>query len=1831
MKKLLFGAFVALLLSLGQHAVAQSYQQLWKQVDEAAKNDLPQTQRKVLRQLASKAEREHAWGHLLKAELMDASVASIVSPDSLVPAVERLQQREQSATTIPLQAVYQAVLAKIYEGQDRQLKDAKRLAESYRQRALQHPKELAAVKVSDFEPFITEGSDSHFYGDDLLSVIGYETKQYAALHQYYLTTPNREAQLLTALAQLKNEKRPLSLYQKRLDSLMVLYGDLQVCGEAAIQRYTDCLERQSDVTAQQKMAAIDEALQRWGGWKRMNLLRNQRRSLTNPQFNVTVDNHVSIPHQQQRVQLSQLRGIEKITMTVYRVKGDGDISLNPTYSNDYKKLKPLLTALPEYTRECSYTGKKEYEIFEDSILLPALPVGVYMLEFSTSPSTEVSRSLFFVSDLRLLGEALPEKAMRYVVVNATTGQPVRGATIRLSGRNTSVGTVELTTDKKGECLYTQKENRLNRAWASTATDRACPPMNVYHTLSYSLPENEITHVSVFTDRAIYRPSQKVQAAAIFYTRKNGFEHHVIADKKIKAYLRDAHYKVVEEKEVVTDAFGTATATFTLPASSLTGICHVEFDGGSQQIRVEEYKRPTFLVEFPKVTESYRQGDTLRVNATAKSYAGVPVQGAKVHYRVERQSAFWWFRYWQHDSRNVTIFSDDTETREDGTFEVTLPLTLPESVHPLFYHFVVVADVTDLAGETHQGQLSLPLGNRETALTIDLPEKIRADQYASWSVHLMNAAGNDIPTEARYQIDEGRWQDIQTNTSLELPRLKSGRHQLTAVCGKDTVRRSFVMFSLDDKRPAIETDDWFYVSAEQFADETTPVTLQVGSSAKDVHLLYNIVAGDKLIESGAVELSNELLNRPFTYQEAYGNGLTLSFAWVKNGRVYTHEAVIRRPVPNKRLRLSWETFRDRLTPGQQEKWTLQIKAPGDCLITQSSAFSSQLMATLYDMSLDQIVNHQWSLVPPVWLPTASLSWHFLYMHNLRMMGYRPISYLDVQQLSFNRFDENCFPYNPSVFFTLGKRSKSRGNMMLKEVSVNAVADARLYQSSTAEESADELEGKIAGLDLARAEETGLITGGAEDDEEIPVRENLQETAFFYPQLLADSTGRVSLTFTLPESLTTWRFMGLAHTKEMMVGTLDAEAVAQKDVMLQPNLPRFLRVGDQGVLSARIINTTDEQMEGTAVLQLLDPESERVILSKDVSFYLAANATQSVSFAVDATGLQEYPLLICKMVARGDGFSDGEQHYLPVLPDRERVTVTVPFTQTAPGTKTIDLATLLPSEQQSKTELTVEYTNNPAWLMIQALPTIGHPVDHCAICQMASFYANSLGRFILQQNPQAKHVFEMWKQEKGHETTMQSELAKNETLKDLLLQETPWVLDAEDEAEQKARLADFFDENLLDQRLSSSLEQLKKLQHSDGSWSWWEGMSGSFYMTVQVSEMLVRLNKMTGPQKETRQMLSQAFKYMDVEILQLVSEMKKEEKKGHKQYFPSHKALQYLYLSALDGRKPGAKVAEAQNYLKRLLKKESRRLSIYDKAQASIILNSREYLKSLHEWTTYKEGMGRYYDTPRAGYSWYDYRIPTQVAAIEAFQQLTPDDHQTIEEMQQWLLQEKRTQSWDTPINSINAVYAFLNGRPQLLEAQAKTVLKMNGTPLDTPQATAGLGYVKTTQTLADGQTPQTFSAEKTSTGTSWGALYLQFFQHTKNIQDQGSELTIQREVLSGHPAEQFAAHYKVGDRVKVRLTIKAARDLDFVEIIDRRAACMEPVRQLSGYHNGAYCAPKDDATHYFYDFLPKGTHVLETEYYIDRTGTYETGTATVQCAYAPAFRATTHSQTIQVNE
>lgn len=1841
----------ALMAVAAMTAGAQNIKQLWQQADDASKKDLPKQEMAVLEKIVKAADKQQSYGNLLKAELRLVQAKCNVSADSLKPAVERLEFRMALMSNKVQRSVYCAVLSKIYS-QSMELSDsAEAIAKRYARMAMEFPDALAEVKASAYNEVIAKGVDSEIFGNDLLSVVGFTLNDYRTMHDYYLKAGNRRAACIAAKFMITRGNYGFNHEQCKaaLDSLINVYADLDVAGSVAVEKYG----YMHDNTAKERMDFLHNALTRWGSWKEMGTLRMAEKQLINPQYNIR-SIRCSIPGVARKVQLANVRNINSVTLNVYKLGVNGDTQLSPEGRKGREKLMRDARLLVDKTvtrRLTDANGKPfpAYEVYNDSMEIGALPVGVYLLEFKGDNGIS-SYSLYYVSDVKCLVISPKSKTMRYAVVNATTGQPIAGAKINIYTHRNGLRTVKqtLTTDGKGEVRYNATGDESGNVFAYTANDKAAMPSDATAPYSYYNDGEENINTVIMTDRAIYRPGHTVHMAAVMYSHKNYVENTAVAGRSVTATLYDANRKTLAEKTLTTDEFGKVSADFALPESAMNGMFSIRVGTDWYSFRVEEYKRPTFTVEFDELTTDYKIGDTVTVKGRAKSYSGMPVEGAKVAYTLKYKVPFWYRYYGYFDIDNDFIKSDTIVTGDGGEFSVKVPVTAPkdaENLRKMFCNIELSADVTDLAGETHSAQTQLPLPLRKGMLTSDMKQQYVADSLKTVTFSYLNALGKNIEKPMTWRIDNGKWNDGVTNgksISIEktVKALKSGRHTMTAICDGDTLRHEFTIFRFTDKNPAEYTRSFFYQSAGLFPADGKPVTIMLGSSDKDVHVLYSIISGGgkngEVLEEGAVDISDSYYTRNFTYRPEYGNGLAVAVAWVKEGKTYSYRYEIRRPEPDNKLKLEWTTFRDKLTPGQKEEWTLTVKR------ANGTAADAQLMATMFDKSLDQITRYNPVFSPMIHVYVPYTYWQSGGDSQMYLYKSKPLNYNRAVALQFSTIDESLIYGLRYGFYTQGEVLCANGVSLQKhsQVTRSRKAMATGYPSMAAPALTGAIVSRDEISDETKAEPTVeeavelsvLRDNGA--DEEPAIRENLNETAFFYPALRTDKDGNITMRFTLPEALTTWRFLGIAHTKDISVGTLEGEAVAQKEVMVQPNMPRFIRMGDMAEIVARIANLSESAKSGKATITLVDPMTEKIVFTTSTDFAVESGKTTAATFAYTPDS-NTPTLLVCKVTVKGEGFGDGEQHYLPILPDKERVTKTVTFTQTTAGTKTIDIEKLFATKENAK--LTVEYSDNPAWMVMQALPHISYPYDDCALCQSSSFYANSIGGYIAGKVPALKTLTQQWSREQGSETSLTSNLAKNSELKDIILNETPWVNDADSETEQRRMLATFFDENLIGNRKQSAIEKLAKLQKADGSWSWMPGMDGNNYITTSVAEMLVRVNVMTGNQQAVRPMLDKALRWLDKNAVKEVEEMKRNQKKYKTQpVFPSREMLQYIYIRSLDNTGMSAAASNAISYLMPLLKKEIKSQTMYDKAMTAVILSkrgetaaARSYVQSLKEYTVYREDMGRYYDTKRAGYSWRDYRIPTQAMAIMALQTVTPDDRQTVSEMQRWLLQEKRTQAWDTPLSTVDAIYAFLADNTLTTNVEP-TRISIDGKVLDMPAATAGIGYRKTAIANPEGKT---LTAEKTSNVTSWGSVYAQFMQPVADIASDGTEMSIKREmfVVNGDKRTVVTgkSRLKVGDKVVVRITVTAARDLDFVQITDRRAACLEPVSQLSGYRFGCYVSPKDSRTCYYFDRMAKGKHVVETEYHIDRAGEYTTGTCTAECAYAPEFRSSARGLVLNV--
>ena len=756
----------------------------------------------------------------------------------------------------------------------------------------------------------------------------------------------------------------------------------------------------------------------------------------------------------------------------------------------------------------------------------------------------------------------------------------------------------------------------------------------------------------------------------------------------------------------------------------------------------------------------------------------------------------------------------------------------------------------------------------------------------------------------------------------------------------------------------------------------------------------------------------------------------------------------------------------------------------------------------------------------------------------------------------------------------------------------------------------------------------------------MRTPADETAFYYPNLHTDSLGQVSIRFTVPEGLTEWRFLGFAHTASMDFGLLDAKTRTVKEFMVQPNLPRYVRAGDEAVLSASLVNLSMETVAGKAWMELSDPVTGHVVYRKGQDFEVAEGNSGTVRFAYKVS--DKYDVLVCQIWAEAGDASDGEQHYLPVLSDREWVTETIPVQLNGEGSMTVSLKDLFNGQSRTAKDkrLTVELTANPVWYAVQALPAVSVPTSDDALSWMTAYYANALSRKLVSDNPQIATVLGTWKKQPESDTWL-SNLQKNTDLKGLLLEETPWLSEAADETTRKRNLALLLDENTMDNRLQTAVRKLKSLQGQDGGWSWYPGMEGNRYTTTEVVKQLARLIALQVPLDEPmKQMYRQAQKFLSGQLQDEYQEMRKVEKQTGKRPRPSDEAIVYLYVCSLDASAKQLVKQEILDYFLETLQKKVRPVdcSILDKARIAVVLQAfgkrqmaMEWLQSVREYSVYTPEMGRYYDTPKAVYSWCSYRIPTQVAAMEAIRALDSDE-QVLAEMKQWLLKQKQVQAWQTPVATADALYALLSDNQGSLtegkmEIQAGTV-KVN-------TASDAIGYVR--ETLPEESVGvQTVKVTKTGTGLGWGAVYAQYSEQMSALkQGTGSGLTIERKLLKDGKEVDEHTVLRMGDRLTVRLTVRADRDMDFVQITDSRAACMEPIEQLSGYswQTGIsyYRVSKDAATQFFMDRMRKGVYAIDYDVYLDRIGTYVGGMATVSSVYAPEYGDRTGGLAVTVSD
>ena len=1869
---------------------AQTYKKLWKQVEQAEEKSLPETVVKLTDVIYRKGEKEKNSPQMLKAYMWRMKYRDIIVPDSFYVGLQGLEQWAQQ-TDIPMdRAILHSLIAGIYadyvEKNQRQLRDREDIVgevpadmrewtermfiesvKLHTRKSMEDSVLLLKTPSYGYTPFVELGETSEYYHHNMYHLLAFRSidalskimrfsreeekiklnilRLYENMFSVYQREDDKEGYILTYLSYLKrqrpmneygidsltiNEKEGLAgvvqhPYLAKLNKLIEDYKSFDVCAEIYVTEVEYLIEKNQLAMA---MQLCDEAIQLYPKYRRVNDLKNLRKSILLPSLAVWAL-QAAFPGGETKIRASH-KNIDGFTVRLY-------LAEKLMSEQHYSVVRP------------------ENYLSQDTVFTLKVPeqVGKYRMCIvpDNSEVEDVEKELI-VTRLKVLTRSISEKQLEVVVLDIKTGQPIPNACITLYDKDDKT-LQQFTTGLQGEVVFPWK-SEYKYLIATKDDDMAMPKQEIYKGRGFgSNTDNKIReNIILLTDRSLYRPGQTVYVKGIVYNQKMD-SAHVVPNKEYTVSLKDANHQEVGKKILQTNEFGSFTTEFIIPSVCRNGDFKLVTPAGSRIIRVEEYKRPTFDITFEKQPNSYRLGDEVQVQGKVQTYNGVLLRNATVSYSISYSTYETWTVV---DHRNIVF--GEVITDKNGRFSIPVRLDgnkYYEKDEKVYYCYDIKVKVSNAAGETQTATYTVSAGSRSMNLEVALAEKNCKDDSVKLVLETQNLNGQLIEVEGTYRLyrvkdqfkNELEQTPVITGTFIsnremmvDWKNVPSGAYKLKMSVidnrGKEmTAEANTVLFSKDDKHPPIQIPIWIYEHETKF-DETHPAVFYVGSSNRDAYVLMDVFANTGLLESRKLNLSDSIVRFEYPYQSNYGDGIVVNLCVVEDGKVHQGSVKLVKRKPNEKLTMKWDVFRDRLCPGQKEEWKLTVKTP------QGKAANAEMLATMYDASLDKIWSRgmNFGLYYGRNLPSAYWD-HYAFQDNLfQYIG--KTNYLKVPAIAYDHFADQSSsysleePFEECMIYEINYAPYEKRKMISMTGATSTIDIAKLMSAQSKNDS------------NVSVEEAGMLPETTAN-----IRTNLSETAFFYPQLRTNERGEVSFSFTMPESLTRWNFRGYSHTKEMILGTLDSVATTSKEFMLIPNLPRFVRVGDRTSIAASISNMTGKVQSGTVSMILFDPMTDKVIYTQKQKFTIEAGKIVGVNFLFNVS--DKYEVLGCRMIADSGTFSDGEQQLLPVLSNKEHLVEALPMPIRGEETRTFSLDSLFNHHCASATDrrLTIEFTGNPSWYAVQALPSLALPTDDNAISWATAYYSNTLAAYIVNSQPRIKAIFDSWKLQGGTKETFLSNLQKNQEVKNILLSESPWMFEAQTEEQQKERIATLFDLNNIRSNNSVALSRLKGLQKY-GYWSWYKGMEGSRYISTYIIKLNSRLAMLTGEKlpDTALQMQQRAFHYLHQSVLEEYKSLLKNWKNGVKYTGLSRDILDYLYLIAISGEEvPVANRAAYAHYLSRVGELLSSS-SMDTKAIAAIILikegrmkEAQEFIASLKEHLTRTDEQGMFFAFNESAYAWSSVKVQAHVDVMEALS-LAGGNDAIVEEMKLWLLKQKQIRQWDSSIASADAVYALLMKGTNLLDNQGDTRITIANKVLETnfPNKTTvpGLGYIKHSFTQKNVVDARNIKVEKKNAGIAWGAVYAEYESPIRDVKQQGGELNVRKQlyverIVNDTTQLQLITKntiLQVGDRVVSRLSIHVSRSMDFIQLKDQRGACFEPIDNISCYNwsngFGYYIDIKDASTNFFFDHLVKGVYVLEHSYRVSREGIYETGLAIIQCAYAPEYVSRSASTIVEVS-
>ncbi|RMG40994.1 MAG: hypothetical protein D6725_02230 [Planctomycetota bacterium] len=1493
------------------------------------------------------------------------------------------------------------------------------------------------------------------------------------------------------------------------------------------------------------------------------------------------------------------------------------------------------------------------------------------------------------------------------VLDNRTGEPLVGATVRTYrwARTRWVAAGAGKTDTNGLFRLSLIPHTPHVFLAEHDGHRLAT-MYALSVYGRSPTERSFEQTRFFTDRSLYRPGQIVRYKGICISVDHARDNYTtIADRTVTVALFDRNGKQVESHKHRTNAFGSFSGSFTAPRDRGTGQFTIRItDGpnGMTAVRVEEYKRPKFEVELHAPKEAPRLNREVVLQGKATAYTGAPIGGAKVRYRVVRRVRYpiWWSWYfwWRTPVReSQEIAHGTTTTAADGTFTIRFVAkpdpSVSEEEEPVF-HFAVTAEVTDISGETRSDSRTVAVGYTALQASLQIAEWQTVREPVKISIHTSSLDSEPQPAEGTLRVFALR-QPEKVQRPDWLPQVpgppvlyRRGRlvappprqddpnswpagevvFERKVSTGSDGAAVVDVALKVGAYRAVFETRDRFgkpvtakapirvldpdasrlairvpeIVAAPRWSvDPKDEQFVAVWGSGYDkARAFIEIEHRGKRLQAYWTDPKRTQVQIRQQVDESMRGGFTLRITFVRENRPYLTQRHVDVPWSNKNLTIQWERFVSKLEPGQKEKWVAIIKGP------DAERAVAEMVATLYDASLDAYYPHHWMTYFGVFRQDYSrLSSQF---HNAawplhQILGAYQARARAVPSWQYRRFPPDIIG---GVFFQ-GRRFFAPGApMMARKAMANAAAPAEAALAADA--------GALEGAADKKAADRQAVEQQAEqppapkvDLESVQARRNLNETAFFFPHLKSDEDGKVTLEFTMPEALTRWKFMGFAHDAKLRAGFLQDTVVTSKDLMIQPNPPRFVREGDELEFVVKVVNRSATRQKGVVRLTFASARTGETVdaalgnTQPERSFDVPANESRVYGWRIRIPDGMEF--LTYKAVGSTGRLSDGEEGYLPVLSRRILVTESLPLPIRGPATRTFRFERLLDSARSSTLRhqsLTVQVVSNPAWYGVMALPYLMEFPYECTEQTFNRLYANSLAHHIVRSDPKIERVFAQWR----NTPALDSPLEKNEDLKAIALEETPWLRQAERESQARRNVGILFDDNRLTQETRALTQRLKELQRADGSWPWFPGGPPNQYITLYITTGFGRLRHL-GVDVDFSAGVK-ALGYLDNWMRQTYEKLK-HHGQLEKVNFNATIAL-YLYCRTfyLEDRPVEPKNREAFDYFVGQARKHWLKVPRQSQGHTALALNRLGFkddalgiMRSLKERSVVDEEMGRFWRDLELSWWWFRAPIETQAVMIEAFDEVA-GDAEAVEECKVWLLKQKQTQDWKTTKATADAVYALLLRGENWLASDELVRISLGGRLIEPEHVEAGTGFYEH-RFVGPEVKPELglIRLEKKDKGVAWASVHWQYLEDVGKVTAyEGTPLKLEKSLFvreytkAGPVLKPLPGSLHVGDELVVRIVLRTDRDMEYVHMKDHRGSGTEPVNVLSRYRYqdglAYYEATRDTATHFFIDYLPKGTYVFEYPLRVVHKGVYQSGMAQIQCMYAPEFNS--HSGSVPLH-